>query len=374
MRKYMSMICPCFTRISSWLLVVGLTGAMVLFPACRGNRDVAVSVGDGAELPIRPVPGFFSAAESYFSPDGQRLILSARLIEQEAEYHVYTVNLDGTDIRRINSLGVDASSYYFPDGSRIVFASTRDNRHLPQGDYFDPGDYPAGAELYTCRPDGSGLRRITRNENYEAEVSLAPDGEWILFGRMMDRKIDLWRMRPDGSEEFRITNTPDIQEGTAFYLPDSKTITYHAWSIHDQDQRDVPMGIYRMLHDGTDVRRITYEEGTHRTPHPSPDGAHIVFAKLLPPHNFEIFLMNMVTGEQVRLTYNTAFDGFPSFSPDGHTISFSSARNLPADNNRTGPHGNLFDGCSEHTSPMTTRGGSINSYSFFLQLISSAVS
>ncbi|MFC1583190.1 TolB family protein [Candidatus Neomarinimicrobiota bacterium] len=143
-------------------------------------------------------------------------------------------------------------------------------------------------------------------------------------------------MRPDGSEEFRITNTPDTQEGTAFYLPDSKTIIYHAWSIHGQDQRAAPMDIYSMLHDGTDVRRITYGEGTNKTPHPSPDGVHIVFAKLLAPHNFEIFLMNMVTGEQVRLTYNNSLDGFPSFSPDGHTISFSSARNLPADSHRTG--------------------------------------
>jgi Tol biopolymer transport system component len=336
MRKSMCMICRCFPRTSSWFIAVGLAGAMVLFGACRGRQEIPVSVSDGTELPIRPIPGFFSAAESYFSPDEQRLILRARLIEQEAEYHVYTVNLDGTDIRRINSLGMDACSYYFPDGSHIVFASTRDNRHLPQGDYSDPNEYPAGAEIYTCRPDGSGLRRITRNENYEAEASLAPDGEWILFGRMSDKKIDLWRMRPDGSEEFRITNTPSTQEGTAFYLPDSKTIIYHAWSIHEQGQQDTPMSIYTMLHDGTDIRQITYEEAINRTPHPAPDGVHIVFAKLLPPYNFEIFLMNMVTGEQIRLTYNNSFDGFPSFSPDGHTISFSSARNLPADSNRTG--------------------------------------
>lgn len=293
-------------------------------------------MGNGIELPLRPVPGFFSASESYFSPDGQRLILNARLIEQEAVNHVYTVNLDGTDIRRINSLGVDASSYYFPDGSRIVFSSTRDNRHLPQGDYSDPNEYPAGAEIYTCRPDGSGLRRLTRNETYEAEASLAPSGEWILFGRMLDGRIDLWRMRPDGSEEFRITNTPDLQEGTAFYLQDGEMIIYHAWSIRDQDRQDRPDTIYAMHHDGTDVQRIAYGEGSYRTPHPSPDGAHIVFSKLLPPDNIEIFLLNLVTGVQVRLTYNNAFDGFPSFSPDGHTISFSSARNLPEDSNRTG--------------------------------------
>ena len=37
-------------------------------------------------------------------------------------------------------------------------------------------------------------------------------------------------------------------------------------------------------------------------------------------------LRNLKTGEEKRLTYNDAFDGFPSFSPDGKTISFSSSR------------------------------------------------
>ncbi|UCH10803.1 MAG: PD40 domain-containing protein, partial [Fidelibacterota bacterium] len=308
---------------------VFICSAIALFLAimgCGRNQEKPAMVVGGVELPVRVVPGFYSAAESYFSPDGRRLILNARLIEGEEEYHVYTVNLDGTDIRRINSLGSDACSYYFPDNQRLIFTSTRDNRHLPGGDYSDPADYPTGAELYTCRPDGSDLRRLTRNELYEAEVSISPDGEWVLFGRSIEGRMDLWRMRPDGSDEFRITDTPDDQEGGAFYLPDSRTIIFRAWKIQDQGQRGMPMTIYTINHDGTGLQQITYEEGVNWAPHPAPDGVHFVFVKMLPPHNFEVYLMNMETGKQTRLTYNDAFDGFPSFSPDGHTISFSSSR------------------------------------------------
>jgi Tol biopolymer transport system component len=50
---------------------------------------------------------------------------------------------------------------------------------------------------------------------------------------------------------------------------------------------------------------------------------------MLPPHNFEIFLMNLESGEQRRLTYNDAFDGFPAISPDGKTMAFSSSREAP---------------------------------------------
>ena len=47
---------------------------------------------------------------------------------------------------------------------------------------------------------------------------------------------------------------------------------------------------------------------------------------MLPPHNFEVYLMNLETGDQRRLTYNDAFDGFPAFSPDGKLLSFASSR------------------------------------------------
>ena len=54
-----------------------------------------------------------------------------------------------------------------------------------------------------------------------------------------------------------------------------------------------------------------------------------MFVKMLPPHNFEVYPMDLKTGVQTRLTYHDSFDGFPAFSPDGHTIAFSSGRNAP---------------------------------------------
>ena len=280
---------------------------------------------EGTELPSQRVPNLGEAAEAYFSPDGRSLIFNAKL-EGDPIHQVYTANLDGTEIRRINDRGADACAYYFPSGDRLIWTSTRDRLDLPAGNYSDPNDYPQGAELYTSNLDGSDVRRLTDNETYEAEVSLSPDGQWILFGRQIDGKMDLWRMRPDGSEEQQITHTPDQQEGGAFYMPDSETILYRAWLIEDQGQRGMPMTIYTIRHDGTEKRQITFEEGTNWAPYPAPDGEHFAFVKLLPPHNFEVFLMNLESGEQRRLTYNDAFDGFPSISPDGRTLAFASSR------------------------------------------------
>ena len=213
-----------------------------------------------------------------------------------------------------------------PTGSASLFTSTRDNLDRPPGDYSKASDYPTGAEIYSAKPNGSDVRRLTNNALYDAEVSSSPDGKWVLFTRQIDGRLDLWRMRPDGSEPLQITHSPEWQEGGAFYLHDSKTILYRAWKRDDQDKRHTPMALFMISHDGTGLRQLTDYRGTNWAPHPSPDGRHCVFVKVLPPHNYELFLMDLETLEQTRLTHNDAFDGFPAFSPDGRTIGFSSSR------------------------------------------------
>ena len=90
------------------------------------------------------------------------------------------------------------------------------------------------------------------------------------------------------------------------------------------------MQLFLLNEDGSDIRQITTEPGTHWSPYPAPDGIHAVYVKLLPPRNFEIFLINLKTGEEKRLTYNDAFDGFPSISPDGRLMAVSSSRGAAA--------------------------------------------
>ncbi|MCX6138355.1 MAG: hypothetical protein NTV54_12760 [Ignavibacteriales bacterium] len=270
------------------------------------------------------VPNMDEGAEFYFSPDGKRLIGNAKY-GNDTVHQVYTIGIDGKDLVCINHLGEDACSYYFPDGKRLIFTSTRDNLEMKRGNYSDPKDYPQGAELYSCKPDGSDRMRLTKNTCYDAEASLSPNGKWILFTRQIDGKLDLWRMRPDGSAQEQITFTPEWQEGGSFFI-DNETIICRAWEIKNQAQRGMPMSIFTLKSDGSQLTRITTDTGTNWAPYPAPDGEHFAFVKVLPPHNYEIFLMSLKTGEQTRLTFSDAFDGFPAISPDGKLLAFSSGR------------------------------------------------
>ncbi len=277
------------------------------------------------ELPIWQLPNVDRAVESYFSPDSKQLIFYAKSKATEA-YHINIASIDGRSVHAINDVGNDACSFFFPDNKRVVFTSTKDNLDMPRGNWSQVGDYPQGAELYTANVDGSDVKRLTENRQYDAEVSVSPDGKWVLFTRETNGMLDLWRIRPDGRDEQQITHSPDLQEGGAFYMPDSETIIFRAWSKAEQDKRGHGMDIYTIKHDGSELTQITNDGQVNWAPFPAPDGKHFVFAKMLPPYNFEIYLMNIETGKQTRLTHSDAFDGFPSISPDGKLMSFSSSR------------------------------------------------
>ena len=71
------------------------------------------------------LPNLGRGAEFYFSPDGTHIIGNAQR-EGDTGFRVYTLKIDGTDIRRIEDEGDDACSFYFPDGKRIIWTSTKD--------------------------------------------------------------------------------------------------------------------------------------------------------------------------------------------------------------------------------------------------------
>lgn len=323
-----------------WIARMALAAVLAagVSSAARGQATAASAAPTPAEsspqeLPVHFIPNIGPAAEFYFSPDGRSIIGDAKR-EGDENYHVYTLNLDGTNVRRINDHGEDACSYYFPDGKRIIWTSTRDHPELPKGNYSDPNNYPQGAELYTSNLDGSDVRRLTSNTNYDAEVSVRPDGKAILFGHQVDGKLDLWRANPDGSHAAQVTHLDGWEPGGAFYFPHSRKILFRAWRVEDQkaSKHPLPMSLFTINDDGTDLKKITNDDGMNWSPYPAPDGHHYVFVRSI-QGSYQIFLGDLNSSEQVQLTYRKAFNGFPVISPDGHWLLFSSSRDAVA-----GPH------------------------------------
>jgi Tol biopolymer transport system component len=312
-----------------------LVPALVLVLAATGPataEDIEVFAEGPRQLKVYKVPNVPKAAEPYYGSDNTTLI--AQVQDPEAVRAkdgasggalTWTFTDKGENLRRINPTGQDACSYFFPDMKHVVFTSIRDNLDLPIGNWSDPRDYPVGSELYMADIDGKNVKRLTSNKVYDAEISVSPDGQWIVFGRQENGNMDIWRMRADGTGEQRVTNTVEWEEGRPMYLPDSETIMFRAWKYADfGKKRPTPMTVFTIRHDGTGLKARTFDEGMNWSSYPAPDGRHFFAVKVIENNNWEIFLFDMEQPDKApeRITYNDSFDGFPSVSPDGTKLVF----------------------------------------------------
>ena len=83
--------------------------------------------------------------------------------------------------------------------------------------------------------------------------------------------------------------------------------------------------IFIMNPDGSDIQCVTKSRGDDRYPTWSPDGKQIAFTSDR-DGNWEIYVMNADGTNQTRLTDNAYLDSLPAWSPDGQWIAFTSPR------------------------------------------------
>ena len=196
-------------------------------------------------------------------------------------------------------------------------------------------------DLYTSRPDGSDLQRLTASPGYDAEATLSPDGSTIVFTSTRDGDLDIYTMKVDGTDVRRLTTAVGY-DGGPFFSPDGRLIVYRASRpASAQEEADYKnllaeglvrpsrLEIWVMNADGSDQRQVTSLGGANFAPYFHPDGRRIIFSS---NHhnprgrNFDLFMVNLDGTGLTRITTYADFDGFPMFSPDGTKLVFASNR------------------------------------------------
>jgi Tol biopolymer transport system component len=295
-------------------------------------------------------------AEAYFNGEGNQLIFQSNNpawglecdhiflmdIEKAADNPEYMPNMIS------NGQGRTTCSYFMPMGMGVLYASTHEGGiscpHVPNlrrdGKYLWPifDTY----NIYIASEDGQIIRKLTDDKGYDAEATVSPDGEWIVFTSMRSGDLELWLIKPDGSGLRQVTDRLGYCGG-AFFSPDSKKLVFRASIFSTEQEKEeyqtllkeglvapTNMELFVCDIDGSNLIQVTNLGKANWAPFFHPSGEKLLFSSNHHSESgwdFQLFMINIDGTDLKQITFESRFNAFPMFSPDGKKLVFSSNRN-----------------------------------------------
>jgi TolB protein len=228
-------------------------GSKIAFSAGSSGQGQGISIAnsDGTGL-IKLTEGAADDRHPTWSPDG-KWIAFARY-EEETDYQLYIIGTDGKDLRRVRPSGLEwaLDPDWSPDGSKIAF--------------FGPGKHPGYIvdypDIYTVRPDGAGLAKVTDDPGDDEDSAWSPDGSRIAFVSLRDSSYEarwhIYSVAADGTGVTRLS-FGDANEIEPAWSPDGTKIAFTVYG--DVFPRPFGYNIYTMNPDGSARTALTTSGG-----------------------------------------------------------------------------------------------------------------
>ncbi len=295
-------------------------------------------------------------AEAYFSFDGQYLIFQKTNPRQGIQCdQIWMGKIPATSEEKFEpklvstGTGRTTCAYFYPDGKHILYASTHLSADTcpPVPDRKKYGNkyiWPIyeSFDIFKADLHGKIVQQLTDAKGYDAEATISPKGDKILFTSMRDGDLDLYTMGLDGKNIKRITNTVGY-DGGAWFSPDGKKIIWRASRPKTAEEikeytdllkenlvAPTHMEVWIANADGSDAHQVTFLEQANWAPNFTPDGKHVIFCsnhEYRRGFPFNMYLVDENGKGLEKISRDKGFDAFPMFSPDGKKIIFCSNRN-----------------------------------------------
>ena len=327
------------------LFAVGLMVA-TLRPCLAGGDPSLLVAGEKHLAGIRQLTFGGENAEAYFSFDESRLIFQSTRDSLRCDQE-FILDLQSLSSRLVSTgKGRTTCGYFLPGDQRVLYSST----HKADPDCPPVPDYSNGYvwaiyssyDIYTAALDGSDVRTLVSSPGYDAEATVAPRGDKIVFTSSRSGDLELYSMDIDGGNLHRLTHELGY-DGGAFYSFDGSMVVYRAWHYPDSAAagdylrllsedlvRPTRMELFVMNADGSGKRQLTNNGAANFAPFFHPDNKRVIFASNMADsggRNFDLFIINIDGTGLERITYSGSFDGFPMFTRDGKRLVFASNRN-----------------------------------------------
>lgn len=213
--------------------------------------------------------------------------------------------------------------------SSVAWSS--DGKYLAlQAQYPDRDYTEAWAEIAIMTVDEGHIQRLPPTEHNNFLPVWSPDDEYLLYSRTAIRDtLDLYLTRSDGSGRQLLLDNDFSRAGSEHYPAWSST----GWVAFDANWND-RNDIYIMQMDGLTplydtLQLVTPMDGNHFLADWSPDGTYIVFQSDMDAVNsgsYDLYLVEVASGEIERLTFTEDSEHMPRWSPDGRFIAYTSGR------------------------------------------------
>lgn len=296
-------------------------------------------------------------AEAYFSFDGKFLsfqtnnpkwglkcdqIYNMNIKRAAKQMQTYQAQLIST------GRGRTTCSYFMPGDKSILFASTHHYMdtcpatapYNPKAKYVWPV-YPE-FDIFVSDLKGKVIKQLTDSMGYDAEATVSPKGDKIVFTSTRTGDLELYTMNIDGSGLKQITFGLGY-DGGAFFSPDGKQLVFRASRPKTEEEikeyKDLlsqglvaptNMEIYVVDTNGQNLRQITHLGKANWAPFFHPSGKKIIFSSNHASprgYAFQLYMIDIDGSNLTKITNESNFNAFPMFSPNGKKLVWSSNRN-----------------------------------------------
>jgi TolB protein len=174
--------------------------------------DIAIINKNGSNLKIL-TDGKGNNGFPSWSPDGKKIVCRTAT---DSIKGLLIVDVETGKITRLTNNSHDNFPGWSPNGDLIAFTSKREDNY----------------DIYTIKPDGTGLKRLTTDPGNEAHSVWSPDGKWIAFssgsrGFKDESALNPYNPQPygeicvmhaDGSD-IRVLTDNQYEEATPAWMP-----------------------------------------------------------------------------------------------------------------------------------------------------------